>query len=69
MFSKVRPLLLGKPKSTIAAVHAAVAPFEGAKCVAASLMNMGKQIQVPRKLHSQRFTRFTMLENGAGFCT
>lgn len=37
---------MGKPKSTIAAVHAAVAPFEGAKCVAASLMNMGKQIQV-----------------------
>ena len=44
-----RSRLLGRCarlKSTVASVHAAVAPFEGAKCVAASIMNTGKQIQV-----------------------
>ena len=33
-------------KSTVAAVHAAVAPFDGAKCVTASILNAGKQIRV-----------------------
>ena len=49
MIPKVgRPLrFAGKlHKSTISAVHAAVAPFDGAKCIAASILNMGKQIQV-----------------------
>lgn len=47
MRAAMRPVMAGaRAKSTMAAVNAAVAPFDSPRCISASLVNAGKQLQV-----------------------